>query len=89
MRVRLMTLKCSVFISCMHAVRASRTYVANAKLSLIQKVKQKKKNKKNVAPTIVRLNLINNVLALFRDKFACNTALRNLVFRWESCKGSV
>ena len=37
----------------------------------------------------VRLNLINHVLALFRDKFACNTALRNLVFRWESCKGSV
>ena len=37
----------------------------------------------------VRLNLINNVLALFHDKFACNIALRNLVFRWESCKGSV
>ena len=37
----------------------------------------------------VWLNLINHVLALFRDKFACNTALRNLVFRWESCKGSV
>ena len=37
----------------------------------------------------VRLNLINHVLALFHDKFACNTALRNLVFRWESCKGSV
>ena len=37
----------------------------------------------------VRLNLINHVLALFRDKFACNTALRNPVFRWESCKGSV
>ena len=29
------------------------------------------------------------MLALFRDKFACNTALRNPVFRWESCKGSV
>ena len=38
---------------------------------------------------IVRLNLINHVLALFRDKFTCNTALRNPVFRWESCKGSV
>ena len=38
---------------------------------------------------IVRLNLINHVLALFRDKFACNTALRNPVFKWESCKGSV
>ena len=37
----------------------------------------------------VRLNLINHVLALFHDKFACNTALRNLVFRWKSCKGSV
>ena len=37
----------------------------------------------------VRLNLINHVLALFHDKFACNTALRNPVFRWESCKGSV
>ena len=29
------------------------------------------------------------MLALFRDIFACNTALRNPVFRWESCKGSV
>ena len=37
----------------------------------------------------VRLNLINHVLALFRDKFACNIALKNPVFRWESCKGSV
>ena len=37
----------------------------------------------------VRLNLINHVLALFCDKFACNTALRIPVFRWESCKGSV
>ena len=37
----------------------------------------------------VRLNLINHVLALFHDKFACNIALRNLVFKWESCKGSV
>ena len=38
---------------------------------------------------LVRLNLINHVLALFLDKFACNSALRNLVFRWESCNGSV
>ena len=38
---------------------------------------------------IVRLNLINHVLALFCDKFTCNTVFRNLVFRWESCKGSV
>ena len=37
----------------------------------------------------VRLNLIKHVLALFRDKFTHNTALRNPVFRWESCKGSV
>ena len=37
----------------------------------------------------VRLNLINHVLALFRDNFACNIALRNPVFRWVSCKGSV
>ena len=37
----------------------------------------------------VRLNLINHVLTLFRDKFSCNTALRNPVFRWESCKGNV
>ena len=39
--------------------------------------------------TFVRLNLINHVLALFHDKYACNTAVRNLVFKWESCKGSV
>ena len=37
----------------------------------------------------VRLNLINHVLALFHDKFACNITFRNPVFRWESCKGSV
>ena len=29
------------------------------------------------------------MLALFCDKFACNSAFRNFVFRWESCKGSV
>ena len=28
-------------------------------------------------------------MALFHDKFACNLAISNLVFRWESCKGSV
>ena len=38
---------------------------------------------------IVRLNLFNHVLALFRAKFACNLAIRYLVFRWELCKGSV
>ena len=41
------------------------------------------------AKNSVRLNLINHVLALFRNKFASNTTLRNPVFRWESCKGSV
>ena len=38
---------------------------------------------------IVRLNLFNHVLALFRAKFACNLAIRYLVFRWELCKGRV
>ena len=28
-------------------------------------------------------------LALFCAKFACNSAFRNPVFRWKSCKGSV
>ena len=28
-------------------------------------------------------------MALFRAKFACNLAISNPVFRWESCKGSV
>ena len=37
----------------------------------------------------VRLNLFNYVLALFRAKFACNLAIRYLVFRWELCKGNV
>ena len=32
---------------------------------------------------IVRLNLFNHVLALFHAKFACNSAIRYLVFRWE------
>ena len=36
---------------------------------------------------IVRLNLFNHLLALFRTKFACNSAIRYPVFRWESCKG--
>ena len=38
---------------------------------------------------IVRLNLINHLVALFRAKFASNLAISNLVFRWESYKGSV
>ena len=37
----------------------------------------------------VRLNLINQLLALFRAKFACILAISNPVFRWESCKDSV
>ena len=37
----------------------------------------------------VRLNLFNHVLPLFRAKFACNTTIRYLVFRWELCKGCV
>ena len=45
----------------------------------------------NVSSTniFVRLNLFNHLLALFRAKFSCNSASRNPVFRWESCKGSV
>ena len=35
----------------------------------------------------VRLNLFNHVLALFCAKFTCNSVIRNLVFRWELCKG--
>ena len=37
----------------------------------------------------VRLNLINHFVGFILCQFACNSALRNLVFRWESCKGSV
>ena len=54
----------------------------------VQRLKRKEK-KEMTTLIIVRLNLINHVLALFRDIFACNTALRNPVFRWESCKGSM
>ena len=38
---------------------------------------------------VVRLNLFNHVLALFCAKFACNSTIRNSVFRWELCKGCV
>ena len=38
---------------------------------------------------VVRLNLFNHVLALFRAKFACNLAIRYHVFMWELCKASV
>ena len=37
----------------------------------------------------VRLNLFNHVLALFHAKFACISAIRYPIFRWESCKGCV
>ena len=37
----------------------------------------------------VRLNLFNHVLALFRANFACNSAIRYFVFRWELCKDCV
>ena len=36
-----------------------------------------------VGIAIVKLNLFNYVLVLFRAKFACNSAFRNSVFRWE------
>ena len=38
---------------------------------------------------IIRLNLINHFIGFIPCQFACNSALRNPVFRWESCKGSV
>ena len=41
------------------------------------------------AMNVVRLNLFNHVLALFRAKFACNLTIRYPVFRWDSCMGSV
>ena len=48
-----------------------------------------KNQKYFVLREIVRLNLFNHVLVLFCAKFACNLAIRYLVFRWELCKGSV
>ena len=38
---------------------------------------------------IVRLNLFNHMLVLFRAKFAYILAIRYPVFRWELCKDSV
>ena len=38
---------------------------------------------------IVKLNLFNYVLALFRAKFSCNSAFRNPVFRWKWYKNCV
>ena len=35
------------------------------------------------------MNLFNHVLALFPVKFACNSVIRNFVFRWKLCKGCV
>ena len=43
----------------------------------------------NLLFDFVRLNLINHLVGFILYQFACNSALRNLVFRWESCKGSV
>ena len=37
----------------------------------------------------VRLNLINHFVGFIPCQFACNSTLRNPVFRWESCKGNV
>ena len=39
--------------------------------------------------TYVRLNLIKHFVGFIPCQFACNLALRNHIFRWESCKGSV
>ena len=32
---------------------------------------------------VIKLNLFNYVLPLFRAKFTCNLGFRNPVFRWE------
>ena len=37
----------------------------------------------------VRFKLINHFVGFILCQFAYNSAFRNLVFRWESCKGSV
>ena len=37
----------------------------------------------------VRLNLINHLVGFISCQFTCNSVLRNPVFRWKSCKGSV
>ena len=37
----------------------------------------------------VRMNLINHLVGFILCKFSCILAIRNPVFRWESCKGSV
>ena len=57
--------------------RLSRWLILLAKFDLKYEAKK----------TIVRLNLFNHVLALFRIKFACNLVIRYPVFRWDLCKG--
>ena len=47
------------------------------------------KFKMNFRSSPIRLNLINHYVGFIPCQFACNSALRNPVFRWESCKGSV
>ena len=37
----------------------------------------------------VRLNLINHFVGFIPCQFACNSAFRSPIFRWESCKGNV
>ena len=39
--------------------------------------------------SLVRLNLINHLVGFIPGLFACNSALKNPVFRWESCKDNV
>ena len=36
-----------------------------------------------------KVEFIQSCLDLFRTKFACNLAIRYLVFRWDLCKGCV
>ena len=48
-----------------------------------------KKNIFVINKVVVRLNLFNHVLALFRAKFACILAIRDPVFRWKLCKSCV
>ena len=43
----------------------------------------------NTLEEYVRLNLINHFVGFILCQFACNSAFRNPVFRWDSCEGSV
>ena len=38
---------------------------------------------------LVRLNLINHFIVFISCQFSCNSALRNPVIRWESCKDNM